>query len=149
MGMILGAIHQVACSLGVRLPNIEREGGVWGSAGDEVHNLHRVTYVNTTFWSPRQVFCPSCFLVIISVWLHCGRSWIVKDLRLQLARSYVNFGSRVGIRFIPFHLDDDDDIWPNFENPSASSLVIGGGRSTDAPPPSPLYPLLYLAFSKG
>ena len=56
------------------------------------------------------------------------------DLRMQLTGSYVNFGSRVGIRFIPFHLDDVDDIWPNFENPSASSLVIGGGRSTIAPP---------------
>ena len=58
---------------------------------------------------------------------------------MHMTGSYVKSGSRVGIRFIPFHLDDDDDIWPNFENPSASSLVIGGGRSTAFRlPPAPV-----------
>ena len=46
MGMILGAIHQVACARR-RLPNIEREGGREVDRG-RVHDLHRV---NCTFHS--------------------------------------------------------------------------------------------------
>ena len=68
------------------------------------------------------------------------------DLHMHMTGSYVKSGSRVGIRFIPFHLDDDD-IWPNFENPSASSLVIGGGRSTAFRlPPSSLSALRAVVF---